>query len=65
MEYGLNARVGRTLESTRCSTAVIDREALAEAADVLLLDIREETFLETDPATALSGDAVALSDKVA
>ena len=46
MEYGLNARVGRTLESTLCSTVEIDPDAIARAAEVLALELEENHLLE-------------------
>lgn len=46
MEYGLRARVGRTLESTRCSTVRFDGEALDDAAERLWLELNENSLLE-------------------
>jgi DEAD/DEAH box helicase domain-containing protein len=46
MEYGLRSRVGRTLETTRCSTLQIDGARLDEAADRLTLELNEESILD-------------------
>ncbi|MEQ8765796.1 MAG: DEAD/DEAH box helicase [Planctomycetota bacterium] len=45
MEYGLNAKVGRTLEGTLCSTAAVDPERLAKATERLHLELQERTIL--------------------
>ena len=47
MEYGHNVKVGRTLETTLCSTVALDRGALSEAAEVLALELDEGTILES------------------
>lgn len=49
MEYGLNARVGRTLESTLCSSVAVDTDALARATEVLALELRENRVLAGGP----------------
>lgn len=46
MEYGYAARVGRTLERTHCSTAGVDSQGLAEAAEVLALELGEGDLLD-------------------
>jgi DEAD/DEAH box helicase domain-containing protein len=54
MEYGYAARVGRTLERTLCSTAVLDPGRLGRAAATLALELAEGDLLEApitiDPA---------------
>ncbi|MHC4106959.1 MAG: DEAD/DEAH box helicase, partial [Planctomycetota bacterium] len=47
MEYGLNTRVGRTLESTLCSSVAVDVDALSRAAEILALELRENPVLES------------------
>lgn len=47
MEYGLNSRVGRTLEATLCSTAAVDNEALAKATEIIALELRENSPFES------------------
>lgn len=49
LEYGLNARVGRTLESTLCSTASPNQDSLAQAAEVLALELNENSPFESQP----------------
>ena len=58
MEYGLNARVGRTLESTLCSTVQLSPVALARAADVLGLDIAERGLVSGAPSGGFSRDVI-------
>ena len=58
LEYGLNARVGRTLESTLCSTVVVDREAVARAAEILGLELQENSPLRREPAVVLSPETL-------
>ncbi|MCP4402490.1 MAG: DEAD/DEAH box helicase [bacterium] len=41
-EYGFNARIGRTLEKSGCSTACVSPERLQEATDGLLEQLRNE-----------------------
>ena len=48
LEYGLNARVGRTLETTLCSTVATDWAALSKAAEILVLELRESSPLSRD-----------------
>ncbi len=47
MEYGLRSRVGRTLESTRCSTLQFDDGALDDATGRLMLELNEDSPLES------------------
>ena len=42
MEFGFNARVGRTLDKVRCSTAVVDAERLEAVLDRLRLVLTNE-----------------------
>ena len=49
MEYGHNVKVGRTLETTLCSTVAFDRQRLKEAAEILSLELAERTILESAP----------------
>lgn len=46
MEYGLRARVGRTLESTHCSTIVLNNEVLDDATERLMLELNEDSPLD-------------------
>jgi len=46
MEYGYAARVGRTLERTLCSTAVLDHEPLERVAAILTLELAEGGLLD-------------------
>jgi DEAD/DEAH box helicase domain-containing protein len=46
MEYGLRSRVGRTLETTRCSTVRLDESVLDDAAERLLLELNEDSPLD-------------------
>jgi DEAD/DEAH box helicase domain-containing protein len=48
MEFGLNTRVGRTLEGTRCATVAVDPEALDRATEVLGLELSENPVLSED-----------------
>ena len=50
LEYGLNSRVGRTLEGTLCSTVAIDSEALAKSTESLVLELNENPLLDRTPA---------------
>lgn len=46
MEYGYAARVGRTLERTFCSTAVLDVQRLEKVAAILALELAEGDLLD-------------------
>ncbi len=58
LEYGLNTRVGRTLETTLCSTVTVDRDALSQAAESLALELRENTMLDAVPEEGFSEGAL-------
>jgi DEAD/DEAH box helicase domain-containing protein len=58
MEFGLNARVGRTLESTLCSTVAIDAGSLSKAAEMMSLELEENSMLDAAPPSGLTQDMV-------
>ena len=58
MEFGLNAHVGRTLETTLCSTVRLDSDALKKAAEIVSLDLTEQSILESTPSEGFSQEAV-------
>ena len=58
LEYGLNSRVGRTLETTLCSTVTVDPDALSRAAEILALELRENPVLDTAPEGGVSQDVL-------
>ena len=58
LEYGLNARVGRTLETTLCSTVATDWDALSKTAEILVLELREHSPLSRDLAVVPTQDTL-------
>jgi len=58
MEYGLNARVGRTLESSLCSTVAVDHDALSHAAEILDMELRENPVFDRTPGDGISLDVI-------
>ena len=58
LEFGLNARVGRTLETTLCSTVSVDGEKLASAAEILSLDLKEQSIVDGIPTKGFEQAAV-------
>ncbi len=58
MEYGLQSRVGRTLESTLCSTASVEPSGLSRAAALLAMEISEEGFVEIGSGNGPSAEDV-------
>ena len=57
LEYGLNTRVGRTLESTLCSTVAID-DALSAATERLVLELEDNSPFDARIEGGLSADRV-------
>lgn len=58
MEYGLTTRVGRTLESSMCSTVRPDPDAVEAATDRLALEIEEESPFASALKNGISKDAL-------
>ena len=58
MEYGLNARVGRTLEATLCSTIEIDASEIARVSEIMQLEFEENWLLDAPRPQMLSREAI-------